>query len=167
MLAVLVVTFLAAAPFVARASHAWQLARVQQAQLTQEASRHQVPALVLKVGTTVQGDGGYSVGQPEAQARWTAPDGKVVTGVVPVSANTAAGATVRVWITSDGQLTEPPLRDSQVAGTAGFAGALGVIALAVLLVITGSLARRGLDKRRIAAWDAEWKTTGPRWTTRA
>jgi hypothetical protein len=24
-----------------------------------------------------------------------------------------------------------------------------------------------LDKRRIAAWDAEWRSTGPRWTTRA
>lgn len=167
MLAVLVIAFLAAAPFVAQASAGWGHARAQQAQTAQEASWRQVPAVVLKPESTVQGGGGYPALQVQAQARWKAPDGKVVTGEIPVPLGTAAGATVRVWTTSDGQLTEPPMRDSQVAGTAGFAGAVGIVAFAVLLVITGTLARRALDKRRMAAWGAEWRATGPRWTTRA
>ncbi|HEY7263586.1 MAG TPA: hypothetical protein VH589_19125 [Trebonia sp.] len=167
VLAVLVIAFLAAAPFVAQASAAWAHARAQQAQTAQEASWHQVPAVVLKAESTVQSAGGYPAMQVQAQARWTAPDGKVVTGEIPVSPGTAAGATVRVWTTSDGQLTEPPMGDTQVAGTAGFASALGVVALAVLLVITGTLARHALDKRRMAALDAEWRATGPRWSTRA
>jgi hypothetical protein len=167
VLAVLVTAFLAAAPFVAQASAGWARAAAQQAQAAQEASWHQVPAVVLKTGSTVQGGGGWTALQVQAQARWRAPDGKVVTGQIPVSPRTAAGATVRVWTTSDGQLTEPPMGDSQVAGTAGFASALSVTALAVLLVITGTLARWALEKRRMASWDAEWRATEPRWTTRA
>jgi hypothetical protein len=42
-----------------------------------------------------------------------------------------------------------------------------VIVLAILLAITGMLARRALDKRRMAAWDAEWRAIRPHWTTRA
>lgn len=167
VLAVLVIAFLAAAPFVAQASAGWALARAQEAQTAQEASWHQVPALVLKAESRVQGGGGYAALQVQALARWKAPDGKVVTGDIPVPPGTAIGSTVRVWTTSDGQLTDAPLRDSQVTGTAGFASALGVTTLAVLLVIAGALARHVLDKRRMAAWDAEWRATGPRWTTRA
>lgn len=167
ILAVLVIAFLAAAPFTAHASAAWAHASARQTQLSQLASRHQVPAVVLKTDSTVQSGGGYAALQAQAHARWTAPDGKVVTGEIPVPLGTAAGATVRVWTTSDGQLTDSPLQDSQVTGTTGFAGALGVIALGVLLAIAGTLACRELDKRRMAGWDAEWRATGPRWTTRA
>jgi hypothetical protein len=45
-------------------------------------------------------------------------------------------------------------------------GSFGVIALAALLAVIGMRARRVLDKRRMAAWEAEWRVTGPRWTTR-
>ena len=164
VLAVLVIAFLAAAPFTALAAGEFALARAQQAQLTQQASWHQVPARVLKLASP--GGTGYA-SQPEAQARWTAPDGKVVTGETPVPFGTAAGATVRVWVTSDGRLTDPPMQDAQVTDQAYFAGAVSVVALATLLGSAGLLARRALDKRRITAWDAEWRVTGPRWTTRA
>ena len=167
ILAVLAITFLAAAPFTAQASAAWAHASARQAQLSEQASRHQVPAVVLKTDSSVQSSGGYAALLTQARARWTAPDGRVVTGEIPVSLGTTAGTTVRVWTTSDGQLADPPVQDSQVTGTTGFAGALGVIALGVLLGITGMVARRALDKRRMAGWDAEWRATGPRWTTRA
>lgn len=166
VLVVLIIAFIAAAPFVAKAGAAWAHALARDAQLSQEASLHQVPALVLKVTPGVQGGGGYAALQAQAQARWTAPDGKVVTGEIPVPPTTAAGATVPLWITSDGTLADPPLQDSQIAGDTALAGTVSVIALAVLLTATGMLARRELDKRRIAAWDAEWRATGPRWTTR-
>jgi len=167
LLAALVIAFLAAAPFVAQVSAGWALARAQQAQTAQEASWHQVPAVVLKTESSVQGGDIYAALQVQAQARWKAPNGKVVTREIPVPLGTAVGATVRVWTTSDGQLTDQPMGDSQVAGTAGLASALSIVAFAVLLVITGTLARRALDKRRMADWGAEWRATGPRWTTRA
>jgi hypothetical protein len=34
------------------------------------------------------------------------------------------------------------------------------------MLVIGVLGRRALDKRRMAAWDADWRATGPRWTAR-
>ena len=163
VLALLVVVFLATAPIAALASGSWALARAHQAQLAERASSYQVPARVLKL--ELPSSGAYW--NPTAQARWTAHDGRVVTGDIPVSLYTAVGATQWIWTTADGQLTEPPLQDSQVTGQAQLAGGFSVVALAVLLTITGLVTRWTLDKRRMAAWDAEWRTTGPRWTTHA
>ena len=91
----------------------------------------------------------------------------MVSGEVPVSATTAVRTVAWVWITSDGQLTDAPLQDTQVAGQADFAATFGVIALAATLTVTGVLARRALDKHRMAVWDADWWATGRRWTRRA
>jgi hypothetical protein len=162
VLALLVITFLAAAPFAALASGSWALARAHQAQLAQQASSYYVSARVL----TLESQGG-AIGDPESQARWTAHDGKVITGDIIVPLGTTPGSIRQLWTTADGQLTNPPLQDSQVTGQAYFAEGLGVVTLAVLLTITGLVTRWTLDKRRMAAWDAEWRTTGPRWTTRA
>jgi hypothetical protein len=35
-----------------------------------------------------------------------------------------------------------------------------------VLTVAGALALRALNKRRMAAWDADWQATGPHWTTR-
>ena len=163
VLAVLVIVFLVAAPFTALASGSWTLARAHQAQLAERASSYQVPALVLKL----EAPSGGAYGDPSAHARWTAHDGKVVTGDIAVPLGAAVGSTQWLWTTADGQLTNPPLQDSQVTGQAYFAEGAAVFTLAVLVTITGLLARRTLDKRRMAAWDTEWRATGPRWTTRA
>lgn len=161
VLTLLVIAFLAAAPFIALASGSWAFARAHQAQVEQQASSYRVSALVLKVEAP---SGAYV--DPSAQARWTAHDGKVVTGEIPVPFGTMVGATEQLWTTTDGQLTDPPLRDSQVTGQAYAAEAVGVGALAVLLTTAGLVTHWRLNKRRMAAWETEWRTTGPRWTTR-
>jgi hypothetical protein len=163
VLALLVIVFLAAAPFAALASGSWVLAWDHQAQLAERASSFQVPALVLKL----EAPGGGPYGDLGAQARWTARDGTVVTGDIPVPFGAAAGSTQWLWTTADGQLTNPPLEDSQVTGQAHVAEGLSVVTLAVLLTAAGLVTRWTLDKRRMAAWDTEWRSTGPRWTTRA
>jgi hypothetical protein len=163
VLAVLVIVFLAAAPFAALASGSWALARAHQAQLAQRASSYEVSAQVLKL----EAPSGAAYGDPQAQARWTAHDGTVVTGDIWVPIGTMVGSTQRLWTTADGQVATPPLDDSQVTGQAYFAEGFGVFTLAVLLTGTGLMIRRTLDKGRMAAWDAEWRATGPRWSTRA
>lgn len=163
VLALLVIAFLAAAPFATLASGSWALARAHQAQLLERASSYQVPAVVLKLGTP----SGGAYADTGAQARWTAHDGTVITGEIPVPLGTAVGATQWLWTTADGRVTNPPLENSQVAGQAYVAEGFGVVTLAVLLAMTGLVTRWTLDKRRMAAWDAEWRTTGPRWTTHA
>ena len=82
-----------------------------------------------------------------------------------MKAGTPAGTTVTIWVTETGQLTDPPLQSSQIAGQTYLAGTFGVISLATILIIIGMLACRELDKRRMAAWEADWLATGPRWTT--
>jgi hypothetical protein len=163
VLALLVIVFLVAAPLAALASSSWALARAHQAQLAERASSYQVPARVLKL----EASSGGAYADPSAQARWTAHDGKVVTAEIAVPLGAAVGSTQWLWTTADGQLANPPLEDSQVAGQAYVAVGISVFTLAVLLTVTGLVTRWMLDKRRMAAWDTEWRATGPRWTTRA
>jgi hypothetical protein len=40
------------------------------------------------------------------------------------------------------------------------------MAVAGLLAALGLLGRWVLDRRRLAAWDARWRSTGPQWTGR-
>jgi hypothetical protein len=163
VLAVLVIAFVTATPFAALASGSWALARAHQAQLTERASSYEVPAVVLKLDAPSAG----AYADPGVQARWTAHDGKAITGEIPAPLGTAVGSTQWLWTTADGQLTNPPLEDSQVTGQAYVAEWFTVVTLAVLLTIAGLVTRWTLDKRRMAAWDAEWRSTGPHWTTHA
>jgi hypothetical protein len=158
VLAVLVIAFIVAAPFAALACGAWVHAVAHRVQAAQQASRYQVPAVVVQVSHGSLASG-YAALAPEAQARWTTPDGKMVSGVVPVPATTAVRAVARVWITRDGQLTDAPLEDVQVASQADFAATSGVVALAATLTVAGVLTRLVMDKRRMAAWDADWRAT--------
>ncbi len=152
VLAVLVIAFVVAAPFAALTAGSYVLGRAQQAQLSQQASSYQVPARVLRLDSQ-----GTVYGDPQAQARWTAHDGKVITGEITVPLGATVGSTQWLWTTANGQVTNPPLEDSQVTGQAYFAEGLAVFTVALLLAITGLVARWALDKRRMAAWDAEWR----------
>lgn len=164
VLALLTVAFVAGVPFAAGACGAWTRAAAQQVQAGQRESRVQTSAVLLQAVPSNTTGGRYL---PDAPARWTAPDGRQVTGQVTSVPGTAAGTTVRIWVTRDGQLTDPPLLDSQVSGQVALAEVGGGAGLAVVLAFAGVLTRRTFDRRRMAAWDAEWRATGPRWTTRA
>lgn len=164
VLAVLAIAFLAGAPLAAAATGGWLHGMAQREQLAQQASLRQVPAAVLAV--TPPAANGTQLAW-EARARWKAPDGQVVTNEVPVPAGTAVGATIQVWTDRSGDLASAPLVNAQVADQGAFGEVLGVVAAAGVLALAGVLARRALDRRRMAAWDADWQATGPRWTTRA
>ena len=97
----------------------------------------------------LEAPGGGGWGDSGAQARWTAHDGTVVTGDIPVPFGVAAGSTQWLWTTADGQLANPPLQDSQVTGQAQVAEGFGVVTLAVLLTAAGLVTRWTLDKRRM------------------
>ena len=164
VLALLVTAFLVGAPFAVLATGSWVHGMTRQAQLAQVASRHQVTAVVLAVATPAVG-GGALIWQ--AQARWRAPDGQEVTHEVPVPLGTKVGGKLQLWTDLTGESTGAPLLDSQVAGQTAAGEALGVIASAGVLTLAGASALWAINKRRMAAWDADWHATGPRWTTRA
>jgi hypothetical protein len=164
VLILLAVAFLVGTPFAALATGGWARAMALKAQHAQEAAVRQVTAIVVAVTAPPP------VGQRlawQAEARWRAPDGRMVTHQVPVLDRPAVGGSLLVWTDRAGDLGTAPLLDSQVAGQAVTGEVLGVAATACVLVLAGGLARWTLNRRRLAAWDADWKTTGPRWTTLA
>jgi len=163
VLTLLMVAFLAGAPLAALASGAQVHARAERTALAQQASRHQVAATVEEVPLVPPNSGNVGTA---AQVRWTAANGKAGTGWTSVPLGTAVGAKVSVWATPGGQLTSPPLTGSQVKDLTILGGAAGVGAVAALLALCGLTVRWSLDRRRMAAWDVDWRTTGPRWTTR-
>lgn len=166
MLAVLAVVFLAGAPFEAQASGVWAHAALQREQAAQESSWRLVPAVLLAAPVTGARAGDIGPG-PQARARWIAPNGATIISDIPVTPGEKAGTTVRIWVARDGELTQPPLLDSQVSNEVDCIKAGAVMALAATLAAVGFMARRSLDKHRMAAWDAEWRSAGPRWTRRA
>ena len=69
-----------------------------------------------------------------------------------------------VWADAAGRLTGPPLQAQQVRGQAFLAAVLAPIVLGLMLPCAGELVHFLLGRRRLAAWDAEWRATGPQWT---
>jgi hypothetical protein len=163
VLAALVIAFLVGAPFAALAAGAWAHGIAQRAQFAQQAARSQVTAVVLAI--TPPPAGGDELAW-QAQVRWRAPDGREVTDEIPVPFGTTVGGTLQVWTDRTGDFTTAPLADSQVAGQTTLGEALGVTAAAGVLTVAVALARRSFNKRRMAAWDADWHATSPHWTTR-
>jgi hypothetical protein len=159
VLGLLLAAFLAAAPFAAHAAESWAYATSAREQHAQQTALYRVPATLLQGALDP-----YATS--DVTARWRAPDGRMYTGPVLVPLGTAAGTTVTVWVTRTGQQEGPPLLRSEVTGRAQLAAGLAVAALAIALAIIGWLARRALDKRRIARWDADWLATEPRWSPR-
>jgi hypothetical protein len=77
-----------------------------------------------------------------------------------------AGSTVPVWVDRVGRLADPPLGRAQLLTRAHLAEEVAVGAFAIVLITACWLARRALDRRRMAAWDADWLATAPRWYPR-
>jgi hypothetical protein len=160
VLAVLVILLLAGGPFAALATGSWTHATAQRTQLAEEATRRQVTAVVVSITPPSAGDWGLTW---QARARWRAPDGREVTNEVPVPSSTKVGATMPVWTDLSGDSTTAPLLDSQVVNQVVTGEILGVIGLAGVLTMAGALVLSWINKRRMA----DWRATGPRWTTRA
>ena len=156
----LLAAFLIAAPVLALFAAHWVHGISVLAQREALATRRLVPAVVL-AGAPAQTI--YCCAT--VRARWTAPDGTRRTGWVPAPAGVWPESAVRVWVDRSGRRTGPPLTDSQVANRVILAAVAAPTAIAVALLGAGVLAHWVLDRRRLAAWEAEWRATGPRWTS--
>src|ERR1700761_8955983 len=131
-------------PFAAQAaSHASYMnaLHVQQGQL---ATRHQVPAVLSQ----------------DAPATWTSVAGVHRSGEVPAEQGSPKGTAVTVWTdNASGSLDSPPLTDAEVASQAD-AAMVGTIAGVAVVFLGGATATRQLfNRRRMAAWDADWLAT--------
>ena len=164
LLAALLAVFLGGAPAAAHTAAALTSATSQDELRAQQAGLHQVTAVLLDAPVTAPTFGaGYVT--PEAIARWRAPDGQAITGMIAIPADAKAGSTVTIWTNPYGRLVAP-LQQDEVALRTDFAATAAVVALGIVLLAAAAVARRMLNRRRLAAWDADWLATGPRWTSR-
>lgn len=155
----LAVAFLAGAPLAAVAAwHAADSGGARAARM-QQAARHRVPAVLVTSAPAL--GRGY---QATVQIRWRTPDGAWRTGVAPVASLTQAGGKAMVWADAAGRLTGPPLQPVQATEQALLAAVLAPAALGLAVVGAGALAHYLLGRRRLAAWDADWRAAGPQWT---
>jgi hypothetical protein len=123
------------------------------------AALRQVPAVLLT--TASQQPAGFYA---SAKAWWRAPDGVRHTGQVYSVMGSPPGTTVEVWVDTTGRLAGPPLQPTQVQGQAVVTALLAVMAVAVVLWGAGLTAHCMAQRRRMAAWDDEWRAFGPRWS---
>jgi hypothetical protein len=127
----------------------------------QQASWHRVPAALLAAAPDPSGAGH----QAAALGTWTAPDGTPRAGRIVAPAGTPAGRRVTVWVNASGRPVRPPIPRSLIMVEAIVVAAIAAAAVSLCLLCTAALARWALTRRRLAAWDSEWRATGPQWTS--
>jgi hypothetical protein len=96
--------------------------------------------------------------------RWTAPDGSAHTGQVLAPVDAAKGSTVQTWIDASGAPATAPDDHSDVIADVVIVVTVSTLMLTFMRLGAQALIRRTLDHRRLAAWDDEWRATGPLWT---
>lgn len=162
LLAGSIVTVAVGAPFAVSAAAEASHAAAVRAQAVERTTRHEVKGVLLQQATD-SGDGYTADSQVLAQATWRAPDGSPRTGQVMAASGAPKGSPILIWTDSSGHLTGPPLTESQIAGQADLAAAAAAGGLVVLVLCESVIIRRLLERRRIAAWDADWAVTEPMW----
>jgi hypothetical protein len=132
---------------------------------SQQAADHEVTAVLLRQAPPTGVPDPYtSVQMTLALARWQPPGQPARSGEVLAQAGARAGSTVTVWIDASGAVTSPPLDPRVIAGNVCIAAVVTCLVTSLLVLGANALARRALDRRRLRAWDAEWRATGPLWS---
>jgi len=164
IMAGLLAVFLAGVPLAALA--AGQVASSGTRAERAQARWHQVPAVLLQDAPEPAHALSQASLDPLVRARWTAPGGAPREGEVYAPGGARAGTTVMVWTDRSGKLEGAPVQRADVTIWEAFAALAAAALAAAAVAVTGFLARQGLDRRRLAAWDADWSRTGPQWTGR-
>ncbi len=130
-------------------------------------SWHRTEAVLLQAAPgPLMSDGGANTWLVWTPARWTT-GGRQWLGQVPAAAGTRAGRSVPVWLDRAGHVQAPPPTAAQARQHVVGAAAIAVGALAVLLAGLAMLTRRLLNWRRLAGWEAAWRSVSPQWSGRA
>jgi hypothetical protein len=95
-------------------------------------------------------------------ARWTDRNGVQHRGTVPALLGTPAGSRVTAWIDASGRPVGPPSSGWQAATQGWLAGIVAGGCVTLLLIAAWVLARSRLDRHRLAAWEAAWRSAAPR-----
>jgi hypothetical protein len=131
------------------------------------ATDHRVPAVLLGTAVANVESGAYGVPATVwTPARWRAPDGPARSGYVLAPTGARRGSTVPVWTDASGAVTTKPGNHGTVVDDVAAATVGTIVGSGFLLTGGGFVAHLALNRRRFAAWDAQWGTAGPLWTGR-
>ncbi|WP_405910424.1 MULTISPECIES: hypothetical protein [unclassified Streptomyces] len=100
------------------------------------------------------------------KVRWSTADGSTHTGRAKAETGTTAGTRVTAWTDRTGALVSKPPTVTEAWLQSVLAGVLVTLSLGATVLVCGRLVRRGLDRRRLAEWGAEWERVGPQWRKR-
>ena len=91
--------------------------------------------------------------------RWQGRNGVPHTGQTLAAPGARAGTRVTVWTNASGQLSDTPMSPRQAVTQADLAAGIAVLLWALFLLSTGLLAEHLLERRRLAAWETDWRTS--------
>ena len=165
LMAQFLVMVLVGAPLFAIAAFTWA-ARVGATEQQAERSWREVPAVLLRSVPVPDSLASGIFGYSWVPARWTAPNGQVRSGDIPVEVGLTAGRKVRLWVDAAGRPTDAPLTHRAVVARAATAAAIATVGLMIALSCLALIVRWLLDRRRLADWELAWAIVGPQWTKR-
>ena len=162
---VMVILVVVAVPAAAVAAGRWADHYALHRAQVQRTVNHQVTAVLLEDAPATGVASPYtSVHTTWVPARWQPPGQPPRTGEVLAVAGARKGSTVRTWIDPSGAVTKPPPNHRIVVGNVWLAVMATCLVSWVLLLAARMLVRRVLDRRRLRAWEAEWRACGPLWS---
>jgi hypothetical protein len=164
---VMIILVVLAVPAAAVAAGRWADHLVAHRAQVEQAADHLVTAVLLQDAPASGPPDPYtSVQMTWVRARWQPPGQPPRSGQILAVAGARQGSTVRTWIDSSGAVTDPPTDHRVIAGYVCLVVMATCLLSWLVLVAGGGLARRALDRRRLNAWEAEWRASGPQWSGR-
>lgn len=161
LLAGLFVAAAAGAPFAAQAAGRAWYADATQTRQAQLATRHEVRAVLAQSAGVI---GEYTLSsQVPTLASWKSAGGTLRAGDVPALPGSPQGTLVTVWTNDNGYLVSPPLTVTQVADQTDAARVAAIGGVIVGYMASTLAIRQLLNRRRMAAWDADWVATARVW----
>jgi hypothetical protein len=164
---ILVILFVAAVPVVAVAAGRQADHLALDWTQAQRSAKHLVTAVLLRDAPAIGTPNPYaSVQGSWVPARWQPASQPPRTGLVFAVAGAREGSNVRIWTDPAGAITDPPPGHRDVVGDVCLAVTATCLVSGLVLLAAWTLGRRVLDRRRLSAWEAEWRASGPLWTGR-
>jgi hypothetical protein len=159
------VLMLTAVPAVALLAGRWAYHAAVTQVRAQDAATHTVSAVLLDSAPTIGQPDPYAAAEVAwVPARWVAPDGPVRTGDVLAPVGAKRGSLVQTWVDEAGDFVDPPPGHSEIVGNVFTSVVLAGLTMLALLIGAEAVSHHLLERRRMKAWDTDWRTVAPRWT---
>ncbi|WP_231406353.1 hypothetical protein [Streptomyces sp. MC1] len=133
----------------------------------QAATRHHTTAVLLEDARRHPEPGSAEARKTRypTKVRFTDPDGHPRTATADVRPALSKGSAVRVWVGTDGTITDPPLSRGEIRSRAMGSAILAALGVHATAAAAHGAAGRIILRRNLAAWDTAWARTAPLWTT--